>query len=65
MPTLYILGILETGIYAWAFLYTVLQLTWKNKSKDENDIIFIQENIFTTSKYSRRGISFHSVLEQI
>ena len=30
------LGILETGIYAWAFLYTVLQLTWKNKSKDES-----------------------------
>ena len=43
MPTLYILGILETGIYAWAFLYTILQLqlTWKNKSKDENDVIFI------------------------
>ena len=48
MPTLYILGILETGIYAWAFFYTILKLTWKNKSKDNKDVIFIQENISTT-----------------
>ena len=43
------LGILETGIYAWAFLYTVLQLTWKNKSKDETDL---------PHKYSWHGINF-------
>ena len=58
MPTLYILGILETGIYAWAFFYTILQLTWKNKSKDNKDVIFIQENISTTIKYSWLGINF-------